>query len=61
MSVLSLSQRRGLNSSLALINIVDFYLDQPNVLKQLRATHAKHPDLEGYIYEAMRKPYCTGL
>ena len=44
-----------MNSSSAIINIVNFYLDQPKVLEQLRAVHAKHPDLEGYIYEAMRE------
>lgn len=36
-------------------------MDQPNVVKQLRATVAKHPDLEGYIYEAMRKSHYTAL
>ncbi|KAI0269044.1 linoleate diol synthase [Russula aff. rugulosa BPL654] len=45
----------------AIINIVNFYLDQPNVLKQLRAVHAKHPDLEGYIYERCSDSYiCAG-
>jgi hypothetical protein len=48
-------------SSLAIINVVNFYLDQPNVVKQLRAADAKNPDLESYIYEAMRKPHCIAL
>ena len=40
---------------LAIINVVNFYLDQPDVVGQLRAADAKNPALEGYIYEAMRK------
>jgi hypothetical protein len=56
MCVLSFLRWRRLSSSLALINIVDFYLDQPNVVSQLRAADARNLDLEGYIYEAMRKP-----
>ena len=50
-----------MSSSLAIINIVNFYLGQENVVKQLRAADARNPDLEGYIYEAMRKPHCTAL
>jgi hypothetical protein len=56
MCVLSFSWRRRLSSSLAIVNIVNFYLDQPNVVTQLRAADARNPNLEGYIYEAMRKP-----
>ena len=44
---------------LALINAVNFYLDQPNVVNRLRASGAENPALEGYIYEAMRKCYNT--
>ena len=50
-----------MSSSLAIINIVNFYLDQPDVDHQLRAADARNPDLEGYIYEAMRKTYGTAL
>jgi len=42
---------------LAIINVVNFYLDQPDVVSQLRAADAKNHALEGYIYEAMRKCY----
>ena len=42
---------------LAIINVVNFYLDQPDVVSQLRAADAKNPALEGNIYEAMRKCY----
>jgi len=33
---------------------VNLYLDQPNVVNQIRGSDAKNPALEGYIYEAMR-------
>jgi hypothetical protein len=36
-------------------NVVNLYLDQPNVVNQIRESDAKNPALEGYIYEAMRK------
>jgi hypothetical protein len=51
------NQRDGLKwpQIIAIINIVDFYLDRPDVLKQLAAADPKNPALEGYIYEAMRK------
>ena len=50
-----------MSSSSAIINVVNFYLDQPNVVKQLRAADARNPDLESYIYEAMREPHCIAL
>ena len=40
-----------------MINVVNFYLDQPNVVNQIKASGPKNPALEGYIYEAMRKCY----
>ena len=40
---------------LAITNVVNLYLDQPNVINQIRESDAKSPALEGYIYEAMRK------
>jgi hypothetical protein len=61
MCVRSFLVKAILNSSSAIINIVDFYLDQPNVVSQLRAADAKNPDLEGYIYEAMRKHHSSTL
>lgn len=42
---------------IAIINVVNFYLDQPNVVNQLRASGTENPVLDGYIYEAMRKCY----
>jgi hypothetical protein len=49
---------RGLDRAfyfLATINMVNLYLDQPNVVSQLGASDAKNPAIEGYIYEALRK------
>ena len=43
----------------AIINVVNYYLDQPDVVKQLKAADAKNPALEAYIYEAMRKAIPT--
>jgi hypothetical protein len=42
---------------LALINIVNFYLDKPNVVSQLgaSASDATGPAVEAHIYEALRK------
>ncbi|KAF8473705.1 linoleate diol synthase [Russula ochroleuca] len=53
-NVLSLLVGASVELSQSIINIVNFYLDQPNVVSQLRAADAKNPDLESYIYEAMR-------
>jgi len=46
---------------LAIINVVNFYLDQPNVVNQLRASGAENRAPEGYIYEAMRECYNSTL
>jgi hypothetical protein len=57
-SALFLSSRHRLSSLslfLAIINVVNFYLDKPNVVSQLKACDPKNPALESYIYEAMRK------
>ena len=42
---------------LAIINIVNFYLDKPNVVSQLGASASgpTSPAVESYIYEALRK------
>jgi len=53
-NVLSLLIGASVELSQSIINVVNFYLDQPNVVSQLRAADAKNPDLEGYIYESMR-------
>jgi len=53
-NVLSLLIGASVELSQSIINVVNFYLDQANVVSQLRAADAKNPDLEGYIYEAMR-------
>ena len=34
---------------------MNYYIDKPNIVKQLRAADPKNPALQGYIYEAMRK------
>jgi hypothetical protein len=44
-------------SFLAITNVVNFYLDQPEVVGQIKASGATNPALEGYIYEAMRELY----
>jgi len=43
----------------ALINVVNFYLDRPEVVEQLRAADPKNPALEAYIYEGMREAIPT--
>lgn len=53
-NVLSLLVGASVELSQSIINVVNLYLDRPNVVKQLRAAVPRHPDLEGYIYEAMR-------
>ncbi|KAH9056263.1 linoleate diol synthase [Lactarius vividus] len=53
-NVLSLLVGASVELSQSIINIVDFYLDRPEGVKQLRAADAKNPALEAYIYEAMR-------
>ncbi|KAH9986089.1 linoleate diol synthase [Russula compacta] len=53
-NVLSLLIGASVELSQSIINIVNFYLDQPNVVGQLKASDPKNPALEGYIYEAMR-------
>jgi hypothetical protein len=51
------SQSRGRTeiAIIAIINVVDFYIDKPDIVKQLQAADPKSPALEGYIYEAMRE------
>ncbi|KAI9509771.1 linoleate diol synthase [Russula earlei] len=53
-NVLSLLVGASVELSQSIINIVNYYLDQPNVVRQLKAADSKNPALEGYIYEAMR-------
>ncbi|KAH8986848.1 linoleate diol synthase [Lactarius akahatsu] len=53
-NVLSLLVGASVELSQSIINIVNFYLDKPDVVKQLKAADAKNPALEAYIYEAMR-------
>lgn len=53
-NVLSLLVGASVELSQSIINVVNFYLDQPSVVSQLRVADAKNPALEGYIYEAMR-------
>ncbi|KAH8993660.1 cytochrome P450 [Lactarius deliciosus] len=53
-NVLSLLVGASVELSQSLINIVNFYIDKPNIVEQLRAADAKNPALEAYIYEAMR-------
>ena len=43
----------------AIINVVDFYIENPDVLRQLKAADPKNPALEAYIYEALRKAILT--
>ncbi|KAH9972100.1 hypothetical protein BGW80DRAFT_1460029 [Lactifluus volemus] len=40
--------------NVTIINIVNFYLDLPDAVLQLKAADAENPKLEGYAYEAMR-------
>jgi len=53
-NVLSLLVGASVELSQSIINVVNHYLDQPEVVRQLRASDPKNPALEGYIYEAMR-------
>ncbi|KAI0306151.1 linoleate diol synthase [Multifurca ochricompacta] len=53
-NVLSLLVGASVELSQSIINVVNFYLDQPDVVKLLRVCHSKDAALEGYIYEAMR-------
>ena len=43
----------------AIINVVNYYIDKPDIVKQLKAADPKNPALEAYIYEAMRKRITT--
>jgi hypothetical protein len=38
---------------------VNYFIDKPDIVRQLRAADPKNPALEGYIYEAMRKAIPT--
>jgi len=53
-NVLSLLVGASVELSQSIINVVNCYLDQPDVVSQLRTSDSKNPALEGYIYEAMR-------
>jgi len=53
-NVLSLLVGASVELSQSIINVVNYYLDKDHVVNQLRASDAKNPALEGYIYEAMR-------
>ncbi|KAF8265060.1 linoleate diol synthase [Lactarius quietus] len=53
-NVLSLLVGASVELSQSIINVVDFYLDKPDVVKQLKAADPKNHALGGYIYEAMR-------
>ncbi|KAH9007629.1 linoleate diol synthase, partial [Lactarius hengduanensis] len=50
-NVLSLLVGASVELSQSIINIVNFYIDKPNVVEQLRAADAKNPAWEAYIYE----------
>jgi hypothetical protein len=55
-SAVPLSRRRRLTFfSVAIINAVNFYLDQPNVVSKLWASDAKDIAVEDCIYKALRK------
>jgi hypothetical protein len=54
-------RKEMLMAIIATINVVNFYLDHPNVVEQLRATDASNPALETYISEAMRKAISTNM
>ena len=43
----------------AIINVINYYIDKPDIVKQLRAADPNDPTMEGYIYEAMRKAIPT--
>lgn len=53
-NVLSLLVGASVELSQSIINVVNFYLDQRDVVSQLKACDPKNPALECYIYEAMR-------
>jgi linoleate 10R-lipoxygenase len=53
-NALSLLVGASVELSQSIINVVNFYLDQPDVVKQLKAADPKNPALTAYIYEAMR-------
>jgi hypothetical protein len=55
------SRREILMAIIAIINVMNFYLDQPDVVEQLRATDASNPALEAYVSEAMRKAISTNM
>ncbi|KAF8265064.1 heme peroxidase [Lactarius quietus] len=60
-NVLSLLIGASVELSQSIINVVDYYLDKPDVVKQLKAADPKNPASEGYIYEAMRKAILTAV
>ncbi|KAH9967528.1 linoleate diol synthase [Russula dissimulans] len=53
-NVLSLLVGASVELSQSIINVVNYYLDKPDVVRQIRACDPKSPALEGYVYEAMR-------
>ncbi|KAH9973453.1 linoleate diol synthase [Lactifluus volemus] len=53
-NVLSLLVGASVELSQSIINIVNFYLDLPDAVLQLKAAVAGNSKLEGYAYEAMR-------
>jgi linoleate 10R-lipoxygenase len=53
-NVLSLLIGASVELSQSIINVVNYYIDKPIIVKQLRAADPKNPALQGYIYEAMR-------
>ena len=60
MSYLSSQSRRRIEMIIiAIINIVNYYIHKPDIVKQLKAADPKNPALEAYIYEAMRKEVTT--
>jgi hypothetical protein len=61
MFVVIFSRREILMAIIAIINVMNFYLDQPDVVEQLRATDASNPALEAYVSEAMRKAISTNM
>ncbi|KAN0138081.1 hypothetical protein V8E53_003970 [Lactarius tabidus] len=53
-NVLSLLIGASVELSQSIINVVNFYIDMPDIVKQFRAAGPTNPALEGYVYEAMR-------
>ncbi|KAI9456900.1 linoleate diol synthase [Russula earlei] len=53
-NLLSLLIGASIELSQSIINVVNFYLDQPDVVSIICASDANNPALEGYIYEALR-------